>query len=170
MTQQPLLWKGAEQQVIGPDIEAGQQAPHFTVVGNDWKRIDPLVDTQGLVRILASLPSLETSVCDRETKHFNDLAKALPEDIRIFALSNDLPITQARWCGAAGVENVDTLSDHVDSEFGKAYGCLMLPSRLLRRAVFVVDRENVVRYADYMPTAGDEPDYEAVIQAAKEAH
>lgn len=147
----------------------GVKAPDFLAVAKDWSEVHPLAITHGQVRILTAVPSLDTSVCDRETKRFNDEAAGVDSDLTIFVMSMDLPYAQARWCGAAGVDRVVTLSDNVYAEFGVKYGCLIQTKRLLRRAVFVVDRADVIRYAAYMPTMGEEPDYSAVMQAARVA-
>jgi thiol peroxidase len=122
-----------------------------------------------MVRVLAAVPSLETSVCDRETRRFNVEAANLSSDVRIFVVSADLPYTQKRWCGAAGVDRVTTLSDHMEAEFGEKYGCLIEERRILSRAVFVVGRNDQVAYSAYMAALGDEPDYEAVLAAVRAA-
>jgi thioredoxin-dependent peroxiredoxin len=119
------------------------------------------------VRIIASIPSIDTPVCDRETRKFNEEAAALSSDISILIISMDLPVAQKRWCGAAGVDQVTTFSDVVEADFGKKYGTLMKEVRLLRRAVFVVDKNDVVTYSAYMPANGVEPNYEEVLSAAK---
>jgi thiol peroxidase len=155
--------------VVGADIKVGQRAPEFKLHDHSFEIFKGLADTQGKVRIIASVPSLETSVCDRETRRFNQEAASLDDDIVILVVSTDLPMTQKRWCGAAGVDQVITLSDHRKAKFGKKYGCLIKERRILRRAVFVVDRQGTVVYVDYMPTLGDEPDYDAVLQAAQQA-
>jgi thiol peroxidase len=160
---------GRDATVIGDDIKVGQTAPDFTAHAPDWSVVRGLADTQGKVRILTPLPSLDTEVCDRETRRFNQEASGLGPDIVIFAISTDLPYAQKRWCGAAGVDQVKTLSDHLTAEFGGKYGCLIKERRTLRRAVFVVDRNDKVTYAAYMPALGDEPDYEAVLAAARAA-
>jgi thiol peroxidase len=128
-----------------------------------------LADTAGKVRIIAAVPSLETDVCDRETRRFNQEAAALGADIVILVISTDLPFTQKRWCGAAGVDQVIVLSDHMTADFGIKYGCLIKEARILRRAVFVVDRQGKITYAAYMPALGQEPDYAAVLAAARAA-
>jgi thiol peroxidase len=160
---------GADATIIGADIEVGQQAPHFTAHTNDWQMIDVLNTTAGKVRIIAAVPSLDTGVCDRETRRFNEEAAALGEDVAIVTISTDLPYAQKRWCGAAGVDQVLVVSDHYDVNFGEKYGCLVKERRTLRRAVFVVGRDGMVTYADYMPELGMEPDYAAVLKAAKKA-
>jgi thiol peroxidase len=121
------------------------------------------------VRIILSVPSLDTSTCDRETRRFNEEASRLGKGIAVLVVSMDLAVAQKRWCGAAGVENVITVSDAVKADFGKKYGTLMKEVRLLRRAVFIVNKQGVVTYVAYMPTNGDEPNYEEVLAAAKAA-
>lgn len=155
--------------VVGPDLKPGDEAPEFTATTQDWRHIRVLEATQGKVRILAAVPSLDTSVCDRETRTFNQKAADLGDDIVIVVISADLPFAQKRWCGAAGVDKVMVVSDHMDMDFGEKYGTLMKEVRLLRRAVFVVDRNNRIVYADYMPRLGDEPNYEEVLDAARKA-
>lgn len=164
-----IKFGGKDVTVVGKDVEVGQDAPAFKVQTQDWQVTDPLAETAGKVRIIASVPSLDTAVCDRETRKFNEEAAALGADIAILVISMDLPFAQKRWCGAAGVDQVQVLSDHLDADFGVKYGCLLKEVRLLRRAVFVVNRENKVVYADYMAALGDEPDYAAVLEAARAA-
>ena len=155
--------------IIGDDIQVGQTAPDFAVQALDWSAVQGIADTKGKVRIIAAVPSLETGVCDRETRHFNEEAANLADDIVIQVISMDLPYTQKRWCGAAGIDKVQVLSDHMMAEFGEKYGCLIKERRLFRRAVFVVDRQDKVTYAAYMPALGVEPDYEEVLEAARAA-
>ena len=161
--------------VVGEEVEVGQAAPRFTSQvgvwpGHDlWSEIDPLEATAGKARILAAVPSLDTSTCDIETRRFNDEAANLGDEIRIITISMDLPPAQKRWCGTAGVERVVTVSDHWAAEFGVKYGALVKHRRQLRRAVFVVGPDDVIRYAAYMPVFGDQPDYEAVLAAARAA-
>ncbi|PWH17806.1 MAG: thiol peroxidase [Anaerolineae bacterium] len=155
--------------VVGDDLKVGDKAPDFLVHTMDWKPLRGLGDTQGKVRIIGSLPSLNTSVCDRETRRFNEAASQLGEEVVIEMISMDLPFTLKNWCGAAGVERVLTLSDHMTAEFGEKYGVLLKELRILRRAIFVVDRNDTLTYVAYMPALGDEPDYEAVLAAAKAA-
>ena len=164
-----IEFRGEDQTVVGPDIEVGAEAPAFKAVANDWTQVDPISDHPGKVLVLSSILSLETSVCDTETKRFNEEAAALSEDVAIFVLSHDLPFTQERWCGAAGVDQVVTLSDSALDEFGPKYGVRLKELRVLRRAVFVVDRDGIVTYVDYMPALGVEPDYEAVLAAVRDA-
>ncbi len=160
---------GQDATVIGDDIKVGQTAPEFTVQALDWTSKKGIADTQGKVRIIAAVPSLDTEVCDRETRRFNQEAASLSKDIVIEVISTDLPYTQKRWCGAAGVDQVMVLSDHLNAEFSEKYGVLIKERRICRRAVFVVGRNNKVTYAAYMPALGEEPNYAEVLQAAKAA-
>lgn len=153
--------------VIGSDMKVGQKAPEFTAQASDWSEVKALEASKGKVRIITALPSLSTSVCDRETKRFNAEAAALGDDVHIIAISTDLPPTQKNWCAGAEVNSVTTLSDHMAMEFGQKYGCWIKERRWLRRAVFVVDRNDKIAYAAYMKALGDEPDYEEVLAAAK---
>jgi thiol peroxidase len=160
---------GADVTVIGADIQVGQAAPEFTAQAQDWSSVKVLDATKGKVRIITSLPSLHTSVCDTETRRFNQEAAALDKDIVVIGISTDLPYTLKNWCAAAGVGKVMLVSDHLDGSFGEKYGVLVKERRILRRAVFVVNKEGKVVYADYMPALGDEPKYEDVLAAAKAA-
>jgi len=162
-------FKGHDMTVIGEDIKAGQQAPDFTASTQEWLPFNGLEDTSGKVRIIAALPSLSTSVCDRETRRFNEEAANLGEDIVVLTVSMDLPFTLRNWCAAAGIDRVVTLTDHKAADFGEKYGVLLKEARIFRRAIFVVDRSGKVVYADYMPVLGDEPNYVDVLAAARSA-
>jgi len=162
-----IKFEGKDVTVIGPDVVVGQKAPEFTAHGPDWATVQALDSTRGKVRIIGSLSSLSTSVCDRETRRFNQEATSLGEDVAILVVSMDLPFTTRNWCGAAGVDRVLTLSDHLDTEFGVKYGVLIKELRIFRRAIFVIDRKGQVVYADYMPALGDEPNYAEVLDVAK---
>jgi thioredoxin-dependent peroxiredoxin len=164
-----IKYAGIEQTVIGDDIQIGKKAPDFTIQKNDWSISKGFRETKRKVRIIASVPSLDTPVCDRETRRFNEEAAKLGKNVVVLVVSMDLPVAQKRWCGAAGVDQVMTVSDVVKADFGKKYGTLMDEVRLLRRAVFVVDKKRIVRYVAYMATNGDEPNYDEVLAAAKEA-
>ena len=155
--------------VIGADVKVGEQAPEFSAFDVNWQWIDALQSTQGKVRIIGSLLSVSTSVCDRETRRFNEEAAALGADIAVLMVSMDLPFTQKNWCAAAGIDKVTTLSDAKEAQFGKRYGLLLKEPWILRRAIFVVDKKDKVVFAAYMPKLGDEPDYPAVLEAARKA-
>ena len=160
---------GKDATVIGGDIQVGQTAPEYNVQALDWSAMQGIGDTKGKVRIIAAVPSLDTDTCDRETRRFNQEAASLGEEIVIEVISTDLPYAQKRWCGAAGVDQVMVLSDHMTAEFGEKYGCLIKERRILRRAVFVIDRQDKVTYVAYMPALGVEPNYEEVLVAAHAA-
>ena len=164
-----IEFRGQDVTVVGEDIRVGDQAPEFFVLTMDWTWRNALEDTQGKVRIVGSLPSLNTAVCDRETKKFNSEAGSLGSDVAILMVSMDLPWTLNQWCAAAGVEQVTTLSDHKNSEFGIKYGVLLKELRIFRRAVFVLDRSGKVVYVEYTPSLGDEPNYSLVLEAARNA-
>jgi thiol peroxidase len=164
-----LKFAGNDVTVIGPDIQVGKQAPEFIVVTKDWSPFNGLQDTKGKVRIIGSLPSLNTSVCDRETRRFNQEATGLDDRIVIVTVSMDVPYTLKNWCAASGVDRVITLTDYKNADFGQKYGVLLKEHRILRRAVFGVDQNDVAIYAAYMPTIGEEPNYPEVLKAARSA-
>ncbi|MDP4156294.1 MAG: thiol peroxidase [Bacillota bacterium] len=153
--------------LLGNEIKVGDKAPNFTVLANDLSEVT-LNDTKGQVRLISVVPSLDTGVCDAQTRRFNQEASNLG-DVKILTISVDLPFAQKRWCGAAGVENVQTLSDHRDLSFGEAYGVVMQEFRLLARAIFVVDANDTVTYVEYVSEGTNHPNYEAALEAVKNA-
>ena len=155
--------------LLGDEVQVGEIAPEFTSVVYGWNTVNPLQESKGKVIILSAVPSLDTETCDRETRRFNEEAARLDEDIVIYTISTDFPMAQKRWCGAAGVDKVKVVSDVLETEFGLKYGVLIKERRYLRRAVFIVGRDGRLTYVNYLPTLGQEPDYDEVIQAAKEA-
>ena len=161
-----ITMKGKPLTLLGPEVRPGAPAPDFTVVANDLSdfRFSSL---QGQVCVLSSVPSLDTPVCDIETRRFNDEATGLGAAVMLLTISMDLPFAQKRWCGAAGVENLKTFSDHREAAFGLAYGVLIKELRLLARAVFVVDQGGKVQHVQIVPELASEPDYEAVLQAVR---
>jgi thiol peroxidase len=161
-----VTMKGKPITLLGETIEVGQKAPDFEVVANDLSVVK-FSSFAGRVCVISSVPSLDTSVCDIETRRFNEEAGKLGGDVTVLTISMDLPFAQKRWCGAAGVKNVQTLSDHRDASFGKAYGVLIKDLRLLARAVFIVDKKGIVRYVQIVPEIATEPDYDAVLKAVK---
>ena len=158
---------GRPAKLSGHVVKVGDKAPDFVAIDNDMQPVS-LSSTRGKVRVLASVPSLETPTCDLETRRFNEEAADLGDGVLVLVISMDPPFTQKRWCAAAGIERVRTLSDHRDAAFGQAYGMLMADARLLARAVFVIDADDVVRYVQLVPEVGTEPDYQAVLRAVKE--
>jgi thiol peroxidase len=158
--------KGDPLTLIGEDISIGDTAPDFEVLDGNLAAVK-LSAYRGKVCIISSVPSLDTPVCDTMTRRFNEAADALGDDIVILTISMDLPFAQKRWCGAAGVESVQTLSDHRDAAFGQAFGLLIKELRLLARAVFVVDKQGVIRYKEIVSELTEEPNYDAALEAAK---
>ena len=152
--------------LAGNELKVGDRAPDFVAVGQDMKDVT-LASLAGKVLILSSVPSLDTAVCDVETRRFNVEAGKLGDTVRVVTVSMDLPFAQKRWCGAAGVDRVLVVSDHRDASFGKAYGVLVRDLRLLARAVFVVDAEGIIRYMQLVKDTGKEPDYAEVLAAVK---
>ena len=159
-----VTMKGNPVTLIGPELKVGDKAPDFIVVGNDLSQVS-LESFRGKVCIISSVPSLDTPVCDMETRRFNSEASRLGDDVVVLTISMDLPFAQKRWCGAAGVDRVVTLSDHRDGSFGRAYGVLIKDLRLLARAVFVMDKEGRIKYLELVKEIASEPDYEAVLAA-----
>jgi thioredoxin-dependent peroxiredoxin len=162
-----VTMKGKPVTLVGQEVKAGEKAPDFEVTANDLSPVK-FSSFTGKVCIIASVPSLDTSVCDMETRKFNEKASQLGSDVNVLTISMDLPFAQKRWCGAAGIKNLQTLSDYRDASFGKAYGVLIKDLRLLARAVFVVDKKGVVRYLQIVPEIATEPDYDAALKAVKD--
>ncbi|MCM3666046.1 thiol peroxidase [Mesobacillus subterraneus] len=162
-----VTFKGNAVTLLGNEVKVGDQAPDFKVLANDMSEVT-LQDTKGQVRLISAVPSLDTGVCDAETRRFNEEAVKL-DNVKVLTVSVDLPFAQKRWCGAAGIENVQTLSDHRELSFGEAYGVAIKELRLLARAVFVVDSSDKVTYVQYVSEVTDHPDYEAAVEAAKQA-
>jgi thiol peroxidase len=152
--------------LLGPELKPGDKAPDFTLTDNE---LGPktLADFAGRVLILSAVPSLDTPTCDLETRRFNTEAAGLGADIKILTVSMDLPFAQKRWCGAAGAEAVVTLSDYKTAGFGEAYGVLIKELHLLARAVFVVDRAGVIKHVEIVKELASEPDYAAILSAAR---
>src|SRR5215472_16125238 len=159
--------KGNPLTLIGPELKPGDTAPDFSTVDNSLKPVT-LNDTGTNVRIFSVVPSLDTPVCDLQTKRFNEEATKLP-DVDIITVSMDLPFAQKRWCGAFGVDRVKMLSDHRSGSFGEAYGTLIKDLRIESRAIFVLDKDNLIRHAEYVKEVADHPDYDAALAAAKAA-
>ncbi len=147
--------------LIGPELKAGDRAPDFNCVDNGLQAVN-LAATGGNVRIFSVVPSLDTPVCDAQTKRFNEEAAKL-SGVDIYALSMDLPFAQKRWCGAFGIDRVKMLSDHRDGSFGSAYGTLIKELRIHSRAIFVLDGHGVIRHVEYVREVADHPNYDAVL-------
>jgi thioredoxin-dependent peroxiredoxin len=153
--------------LLGNQLKAGDQAPDFKVLANDLSEVT-LADSKGSVRLIAAVPSVDTGVCDAEVRRFNEEASKLG-NVKVLTISVDLPFAQKRWCAAVGIENVQTLSDHRDLSFGKAYGAAIEELRLLARSVFVIDSSDKITYVEYVDEVTSHPNYEAALEAAKAA-
>ena len=160
------MMKGNPLILIGAEIKIGDKAPEFKVVNTDLAA-KSLADFGNKVKLISVVPSLDTSVCDLQTRRFNEEAAKIGKDIIILTISMDLPFAQARWCGAAGVDRVITLSDYQEASFGKAFGVLIKGLRLLNRAIFVLDKQNIVRYVEYVKENTTLPDFESALSAAQ---
>jgi len=158
-----VTFKGSPLTLVGEEIRLGDEAPNFTVLDSDLSPFE-FRPAEGKIFIIASVPSLDTPVCDREVRRFNDEATKLGPDVEILTISMDLPFAQKRWCGAAGIERVRTFSDHRDASFGSAYGVLVKELRLLARAVFVVAPDGKIKYVEIVKEMTDEPDYGALLK------
>ena len=153
--------------LLGNELKVGDPAPDFVALDNDMSPV-AFSSFSGKVCIISTVASLDTSTCDIETRRFNEEASRLGPDVVILTISMDLPFAQKRWCGAAGVDRVKTLSDHRDASFGMSYGVLIKESRLLARTLFIVDRSGVIRYIQVVKELSNEPDYDAVLRAVRE--
>jgi thiol peroxidase len=174
------VWKGASMEehtglvtmrgkpltLVGADVKIGQKAPDFVVIDNNLSPVS-FASYHGKICIISSVISLDTPVCDIQTKKFNEEASRLGPNVAILTMSMDLPFAQKRWCGAAGVDRLQTLSDHRDASFGTSYGVLIKELRLLARAIFLVDRRGVLQYKELVKEVTNEPDYNAVLSALK---
>ncbi|WP_042203389.1 thiol peroxidase [Paenibacillus camerounensis] len=160
-------FKGNPITLVGPELKAGDSAPDFTVSKNLLENAS-LSDYAGKIKLISVVPSLDTGVCDAQTRRFNSEAAELGDDVVILTISTDLPFAQARWCGAAGIDRVITLSDHKEAAFGQAYGVLIKEFRLDMRSIFVIDKNNKLTYTEYLGEMSEHPNYDAAIAAVKE--
>ena len=159
--------EGAPLTLLGEEIRPGQQAPDFTALDGDMREVG-LGDIKGKIKLIASVPSLDTPICDLQIKRFNDEAARISKDVAIVFISMDLPFAQKRFCQAYDIKKVKTLSDHRGGDFGEKYGVLVKELRLLSRAIFVVDREGRVSYVEYVKEMASHPDYDAALKAITE--
>ena len=162
-----VKFKGNPLTLVGNELKVGDRAPDAEVLANDLSPVK-LSGFGGKVCVICTVPSLDTPVCDIQTRKFNEQAASLGNDVVVLTISMDLPFAQQRWCGAANVANIQTLSDHRNAEFGTEYGVLIKELRLLARTVFVVDKEGIIRYIEIVDEVTNEPDYEAALTAVKE--
>ncbi|MCZ8512086.1 thiol peroxidase [Paenibacillus filicis] len=161
-----VTFKGNPLTLIGPELKAGDKAPNFTVNKNLLETVS-LDDYAGKVKLISVVPSLDTGVCDAQTRRFNEEAAKLGDKVIVLTISVDLPFAQSRWCGAAGIDKVVTLSDYKNHSFGIAYGVLQKELHLLHRAIFVIDSNDTIQYVEYLPEMTEHPNYEAAIEAVK---
>lgn len=151
--------------LTGTQVNTGDKAPDFTVLANDLSEVK-LSDFDGKTRLISVVPSIDTGVCDEQTRRFNEEASKL-DNVEIITISVDLPFAQKRWCAAAGVENIQVTSDHRNLDFGKKYGVVIEELRLLARSIFVVDKNGTLQYKELVSEVTNHPDYEQAIEAAK---
>ena len=163
---QAVTLKGTPFTLVGPELKVGDKAPDFETVGKDLQTVG-LADTKGSVRVFSVVPSLDTPVCDAQTRRFNEEAAQL-SDVQIYTISMDLPFAQSRWCAASDVGNLTMLSDHRGAQFGTHYGTLIKELRLNCRAIFVIDEEDILRHVEYVKEVADYPNYEAALEAVRE--
>ncbi|WP_454190441.1 thiol peroxidase [Paenibacillus sp. Marseille-Q7038] len=159
-------FKGSPLTLIGPELKVGDQAPNFTLNKDLLTEVN-LSDYAGKIKLISVVPSLDTGVCDAQTRRFNEEAASLGENVVILTVSADLPFAQARWCGAAGVDKVVTLSDYKTNSFGEAYGVLIKEFKLDMRSIFVIDANDKITYVEYLAEMTEPPNYETAIQAVK---
>ncbi len=162
-----MVVRGVEHPVQGEMLKVGAAAPDFALVANDMATIRTLEDYAGKIKILSVVPSLETSVCATQTRRFNQEATGLGDNVVILGISADLPFAQKRWCAAEGVERVETLSTHRDMRFSDAYGVHDTEWRINQRSLFVLDADNIIRYAEYVPVMGDEVNFDAALATVR---
>jgi thiol peroxidase len=161
-----VTFKGNPVTLLGPALKVGDKAPDFRVVNNSLTPVT-LADFSGKIKIISAVPSLDTPVCDMETRRFNQEAALLPDKAVILTISMDLPFAQSRWCGAAGINLVKTLSDYQDRSFALAYGVLIKELQLLTRSIFILDSNDTIRYIQHVGEITHEPDYTEVMGAVK---
>ena len=159
-----ITMKGNPLTLVGNEVTLGDPAPEFEVLNQSLQPVK-LSQFRGKTCVIVSAPSVDTPVCDLETRRFNQEAAKLGDDVVVLAISMDLPFAQKRWCAAAGVENIQLLSDHRDASFGHSFGVLIKELRLLARTVFIVDPAGSVRYIQYVKETTEEPDYDDALKA-----
>jgi thiol peroxidase len=158
--------KGNPLTLIGPGLKAGDKAPDFVALDTDLKEVR-LKDFAGKIKVISVTPSLDTPVCDLQARRFNQEASGFSGDVVVLNISMDLPFAIARFCNAAGIDKIKTLSDHRDASFGNAYGVLIKELRLLARSIFVIDKNDVIRYVEIVPEVKDHPNYDNAVTQIK---
>ena len=161
-----VTFKGVPQTLLGKAVKVGDKAQNFTVINQSLANVE-FRSTAGKIRLLSVVHSLETGICDLQTRRFNEEAAKLGDKVEIWTISVDLPFAQKRWCGAAGIDKIKVLSDHRDLDFGQKFGAVVKELRLLVRSVFVIDEKDVIRYVEYVPEIAQHPDYDQALQAVR---
>lgn len=159
-------WRGNLHTMRGSLLKSGDTAPDFNLTANDWS-VKTLADYEGKVKLVNVVPSLETSICDAQTRRFNEEASSLGDNVVVLTVSADLPFAQRRWCGNSGIDNVITLSTHKDMQFSDDYGVHDLEWRINQRSVFVIDQNNKIAYVEYMAENTETVNFDAALEAAK---
>jgi thiol peroxidase len=159
-------WDGQPMTLLGSELSVGDKAPDFALIGRGYRTVT-LRESAGKARLISVVPALDTYICDKQTRHFNEVAAGY-EGVAFLTVSAEHPINQGRWCGAAGIKNIEVVSDHVDMNFGNSYGTHIKEVRLDQRAVFVIDGRDIIRYIEYVPELGRFPDYDAALAALDE--
>ena len=162
-----VLFKGNPLAVLGHQLKIGDQAPDFQVLAGDLSKVT-LKTFKGKIKLISVVPSLDTPVCDQQTRKFNEESGKLPEDVVTLTISMDLPFAQKRFCATAGIDKIKVLSDHRDASFGLAYGTLIKDLRLLARSVFIISADDRVQYVEYVKEVTSHPDYDAALKAVKQ--
>ena len=162
-----ITMKGNPLTLLGPDLKPGDKAPRFTVLNGELKEVT-LGDFSGKIKIISVTPSLDTSVCDLQLRRFNHEAASLPEDVVVLNMSMDLPFAISRFCTTASIDKAKALSDHRDASFGTAYGVLIKELRLLARSIFIVDRDDVIRYKEVVREQSTHPDYDRALDTLRQ--
>lgn len=153
--------------LVGPELKKGDKAPSFQLLGNDLSAVT-LENFKGKTKLISVVPSLDTPVCDLQTKRFNEEASRLPGNVAVLTVSADLPFAQARWCGAAHADKIKCLSDHRETSFGKAYGVLIRELRLLSRSIFVIGPDDRLKYVEYVKEITEHPKYDQALESLRE--
>ena len=161
-----ITFKGNPLTLVGPEIKAGDNAPDFKALAKDLSEVT-LASSKGKTRLISVVPSLDTPICELQTKRFNQEASNLPSNVVVLTVSMDLPFAQTRFCGAQGTDKITALSDHREASFGAAYGVLIKELRLLARSIFVIGPDDKVEYVEYVKEVTQHPDYDKALGALK---
>lgn len=167
MSERTVAFRDRTLTVIGPELKPGDRAPEVELSTGFLSKSKLLASTAGKIRLVSVVPSIDTSVCDAQTRRMNEEAARLGDNVAVVTVSVDLPMAQKRWCGATGVDRVIMLSDYMDLAFGRAYGTAVPELGANQRAIFVIDADDVIRYVEYVPGIGQHPNYEAALEAVR---